>query len=236
VRNPEKFALMSTQLASNYKIKIHECKLLIKKVKLSPSVFLAHAKAFEVGNGKYPIKRVEIRSITVPAGNMDHKQENLITGQLPTRLVFGLVTNAAYNGQYDLNPFDFKHFNLTHIGLYLDGLQQTIKPLEPDFAVDRYIDAYMSLFSATNRLNKDLGLDIERHEYPNGYALYAFDLSQDNCDDSGDHFNLTREGSVRLELNFAEALPSVVNVIVYAEFENILFIDKKRSVLFDYKA
>jgi len=41
-----------------------------------------------------------------------------------------------------------------------------------------------------------------------------------------DHFNLTREGSVRLDAKFRTALPNTVNAIIYAEFENVIEVDR----------
>ena len=36
----------------------------------------------------------------------------------------------------------------------------------------------MSHFSGTGKENRDEGNDIAREDYPNGYAIYAFDLSR----------------------------------------------------------
>ena len=44
-----------------------------------------------------------------------------------------------------------------------------------------------------------------------------------------------REGSVRLALKFLAALPNTVTVIAYAEFENIIEIDRNRNVVFDFR-
>jgi hypothetical protein len=41
--------------------------LLFGKIKLSPSVFLAHAKTLDSETAKYPIRRVICKSFTVPA-------------------------------------------------------------------------------------------------------------------------------------------------------------------------
>ena len=69
-------------------------------------------------------------------------------------------------------------------------------------------------------------------DYGNGYALYAFDLSADLGED--DHFNLVRQGSVRLALKFANELAATVSVIAYAEFENVIEVDRDRNVVFDF--
>ena len=70
VRNKDAFCLMSNAANASYKIQIVVCKLFICKVKLSPSVFLAYAKAFEVGSAKYPIRRIICKTFTIPAGNI----------------------------------------------------------------------------------------------------------------------------------------------------------------------
>ena len=234
VRNKDAFCLMSSIANATYKLQIVECKLYVRKVKLNPAVFVAHAKALEIGNAKYPLHRIVCKTFTVPQGNLNFTQENVFSSQLPTRLVIGLVDNDAFNGSYTKNPFNFKHYNLSNLNLYLDGQQShQIKPLEMNFVEKQYITGYLSLFAGVEKLHRDEGNDITREEYANGFTLYAFDLTAD-LNDSNDHFQLTKEGTVRLDIKFSQGLPNTVNVIVYAEFENLLEIDRNRSILFDY--
>lgn len=74
--------------------------------------------------------------------------------------------------------------------------------------------------------------DISRTDYANGYALYAYDLTPDLAEN--DHVNLTRQGTVRLDLKFGAALAQTVTVIAYAEFENVIEIDRNRNIVFDF--
>jgi len=83
------------------------------------------------------------------------------------------VTNEAFRGHAESNPFNFQQ-----IALYLDGQQQhAIRPIQPDYERGLYIRADDSMFAGTGKLCKDEGLYINRSDYANGYALYAFDLS-----------------------------------------------------------
>ena len=232
VRNKNNFCLMSSTPDENYKIHISECKIYARKVKLSPSVFVAHAKGLENGNAKYPLRRVICKTFTVPRGNLDCSQENLFSGQLPTRLVIGCVDNDAFNGNYQKNPFNFKHFSLSQLKIYMDGQQQSVRPLELNFENNHYINAYMSLFSGTGKQFTDEGNQIHREDYARGYTLYAFDLTPDQGED--DHFNLIKEGTVRVDMRFSVVLPNTINVIAYAEFENIIEIDRSRNIIYDY--
>src|SRR5438132_825708 len=49
IRSKNNFCLMSATPNDNFKIHISDCKIFVRKVKLSPSVFVAHAKALERG-------------------------------------------------------------------------------------------------------------------------------------------------------------------------------------------
>jgi hypothetical protein len=84
--------------------------LLVRKVKISPSMYLAHAKTLESGTAKYPIRREICKSFTNPTGYLDVSHEKLFSGQLPTRLIVGLFDNRTHNGDRERNPFNFRHF------------------------------------------------------------------------------------------------------------------------------
>ena len=90
----------------------------------------------------------------------------------------------------------------------------------------------MSLFSGTGKENRDEGNDITRVDYSRGYALYAFDLSSTLAEEG--HFNLAKQGTVRVELKVGAALPNTVTVVAYAEFENVIEIDRNRNVIYDF--
>ena len=233
VRSRDAFALMSDAANAAFRVKIHECKLLIRKVNISPSVFIAQAKAFEVGNAKYPIRRVVCKSYSVGTGMRDNVHEGLFTGQIPSRIVIAMVRNQAFNGSYDRNPFNFSHFNLSSIKIYVDGqIHNNIKPIECDFENHQSLSGYLSLFTGSGKYRRDEGLDIDRQQYECGYTLFAYNLSPDLSEEG--YFNLVKEGSIRVELKFATALPHTINVIAYAEFESIIEINREKQVLIDY--
>jgi len=67
---------------------------------------------------------------------------------------------------------------------------------------------------------------------PDTRCIYAFDLTPDLGED--DHFSLTQQGSVQLVLKFGVALYQPVSVIAYAEFQNVIEIDRHRNVIYDF--
>ena len=58
-----------------------------------------------------------------------------------------------------------------------------------------------------------MGSAIDINDYGNGYAIFAYDLTADLCDD--DQFNLITTGSLRMQLNFADPLSTYIKVIIY---------------------
>ena len=90
----------------------------------------------------------------------------------------------------------------------------------------------MNLFSATGKHAQDKRNELTRDDFGNGYTLFAFDLAPDGCD--GACFHLVQKGYLRIEIHFAAALAQTVYVIVYAEFEAVLEIDKGRNVIYTH--
>lgn len=236
VRSKDSFSLLASDPAGtkDYKIKLHSAVLFCRKVRIQPAVQLAHIKALEKAPAKYPIRRAQTKIFSVTQGNLVVNQENLFLGPLPRRIVLGCVSNAAFNGDQQLNPFHFHHFDINFLALYVDGKQVPAKPLQPDFAAQDYVRSYLSLFNGTGRMHRDAGNAISFQDYGKGYTLFAFDLTPDLSDQN--HFELVKEGNLRLEIHFAQPLPTTINVVTYAEFDNVIEIDRSRNVLFDYAA
>ena len=229
VRSKDAFSLMGEG-----KVKIEDVALFVRKVKVDPSVQLDHIRGLERMSAKYPLCRVETKVFSVPKHNMMANQENLFLGQLPNRMVIGMVENTAFNGDKDKNPYNFKHFDVNYLALHVDGKQIPAKPLTPKFDDKLCTRSYASLFTGTGFMGHDRGNQISPDEYADGFTLFAFDLTPDL--DEGGHFHLVKQGNLRLELHFATQLPETINVIMYEEFDNVIEVDKARNVLFDYSA
>ncbi|KAI0230293.1 hypothetical protein LSAT2_019326 [Lamellibrachia satsuma] len=232
VRNKAAFALMAGGPNPDYRINIVNATLFAKKATLNPTVQMAHIKALEKSTVKYPMRSVDCKVYSIPAGARSHTHENLFLGTLPKRLVLCCIDNDAYNGAYDKNPFHAKNNAISFHAVYVDGRQIPSKPFQPNFADDLFVRSYMSLFTSTGKIWQDEGNGLTRSDYRDGYTFFGFDLTPDQCD--GPCFHLVQKGNLRIELHFRNALQTTVNVIAYAEFESVLEIDKSRNVICDF--
>ncbi|KAM7149938.1 uncharacterized protein F54H12.2-like [Macrochelys suwanniensis] len=230
-RSKDAFCLMGSA-AGGFKLHIVSASLFVKKVRVTPSVRLGHAEALLTTNAKYPVDHVGMKVFSIPTGSRVSNQENLFLGQLPKMLVLGFVDNDAFSGSYAKNPFHFKHYDINFAALYVDGEQIPTKPLQPDFEAGLCVREYMNLVQTAGKHMKDCSLLIDCEEFAQGYTLFAFDLSPDQ--ECADHYSLIKTGNLRAEICFGKALTVTVNMIVYGVFDNVIEINQRRNVLFDY--
>jgi hypothetical protein len=234
LRNSDSFVLQCLEDV-NLKLDILKMKLFVRKVEVLESVNMAIESVLKTSTIKYPIRRVVLTNLHVSNPARETPHQALFTGQLPRRLVFACVEGDAYRGTMKKSPFIFKHYNIKDVKVTCGGQTFPLQPLNVDFKNNIYIQAYNQLFEALDQSRENKGNIISRADFKNTHCIFAFDLTPDE-DDNG-HWDLIREGTTSIDIKFGDALPdSGLEIIVYAEFDNLLMIDKDRNVFFDYSA
>ena len=235
VRSRNPFCLVSSAENPNFKVIIEECMLRVRRVNVSPSIVMTHSQSLQKTTAKYPINRIDCKVVSVPRGNMSGNQPNIFQGALPNRIVIGMVDADAFNGTYTKNPFNFKNYDITTMGLTVNGENLPGKPLQLKFDGARgsnYVSAFQTLYAGTHKIFENQGNGITREEYANGYTLFVFDLTPDLC--LGDHAQPIKNGNVSIDCQFGTALEAAINIVVIAEFQSLIEIDVHRNVLVDF--
>jgi hypothetical protein len=232
-RNSNEFLLQCFEDVSYLELEVLQVKLFLRKVEILDSVNLALETTLANYAAKYPIRRVLMTNLHVANPARSTPLHTLFSGQLPRRLVFACVEGDAYRGTYKKSPFNFKHFNINEVKVVCGGRTFPAFPLRVDFKNNKYIHAYNQLFEALDQVRADKGNLISISDFTSSHCIFAFDLTPDE-DDNG-HWDLISEGTTSIEINFSEKLPdSGIEIVVYAEFDNLVMIDKNRNIFFDY--
>ncbi|XP_035231451.1 uncharacterized protein F54H12.2-like [Stegodyphus dumicola] len=143
IRSKPEFCLLG---AGEFKVLLENASLFVRKVRVSPGVVLGHAKALEKSTAKYPINRVLCKAYSIPTGNMSFVQDNIFIGQMPNRIVVACIDNDAFNGNYKKSPFEFKHYNINFIGVYIDGQPVPHNPLQPNFDKNQFLYELITIY------------------------------------------------------------------------------------------
>ena len=242
-RSYNEFCLMDKNSTSkNPKVELTDVVLKIRKVKVDQAIRDSTEVLLKQTPAIYPVRRVVCKALSIAPGLPNVRLDNIFSGLVPTSFVFGLVDSNAYTGEYGKNPFNFKHYDISTITLSVNGEEIPFKQLRLKFpnpsdteskkkTVD-FIQAYNTLFSGTGKMFSNMGLDITRDDYPQGFTLFAFDLTPDMCN-TADYFNTVQRGTLSVDLTFEKDTPEAISMVCYSDFENIIRIDSERNVIYD---
>ncbi len=208
-----------------YKVIITDAVLKVYHVEVNPEVILAHNEALKKGNVLLPIRQSEVKAYAIAKGSFTHTVDGMFSGEIPTSIVVGLVSSAAYAGSYKKNYANFKNYDLNYLDFSVDGNSLPGTPFQPDYKSGNYTPEFLSLFY--DRYPDRRGIDISIEDYLGGYSLYVFNIA----DAEGDVLPNTLRGHSRLAVRFGEGLKEATTLIVYSQFERIVQIDQARNVI-----
>ncbi|GBN73988.1 hypothetical protein AVEN_235686-1 [Araneus ventricosus] len=107
----DNFTLLATSGA--FRLQIENISLFIRKCDVSSSIVVGHEKALEQALVEMPFTRIETKNFTLSSGLKSVIIPNAMNGILPSRMILGLVSNSAFNGDFKKNPFNFKNYNMS---------------------------------------------------------------------------------------------------------------------------
>ena len=231
IRQHISFPFMYT--ADNYDYKIKNISLYVKKVKINSNVRKAIDYRLLKEPAKYPFTRGEVKTFEIVQNNKSVTHDNIFLGKLPTRLFIAFVDSDSYSGVKDSNPFKFQHFDIDFLVLYKNGVQIPSHPFTPNFKGKEAKRSYLSIFHATNTFYSEKSINISYDEFLNGYTMWGFDLTSDQCD-SDNFYHPTENGNIKLEVKFKKQLAKNVTCILYADYDDILMITHDRNIITDF--
>lgn len=194
---------------SEYKVKIEDIYILVKKIRVNPAVIYGHSQILQKQNALYPYKKIDVKSVSIPTGSTSYTWDNMFQGKRPNKVIIGFVKSKAVSGDYKANPFNFENCLIQQIAVFCDGLSVGGNPLKLDFnqtdggtSITR---AYTNLLLSQGKWRTDEGNLLNREHFKNGSTLFSFELEPDFAH-HGEYLNLIKTGNVRLDVVFNNPL------------------------------
>ena len=131
-KSMSEFCLLAEKSDPKAHFKISDATLRVKHIKAGLSIYLAHTKTSEQINARYDITKVILKTFTFGPGSKSLSIDNAVLGDLPKRLLFGMVKHSDFTGSVDSNPFNFQQFNLSSFVIYVNGRQIPTEGLNVD--------------------------------------------------------------------------------------------------------
>jgi hypothetical protein len=223
------FHLMASKDA--YKFKITKFVIFIRRVDILPTEMLKIHKELAETPARYPYKRWELKKFSIGGDQVTKTADHLFVGAQPTRAIIAFVEESAYSGNIKKNPFHYQTFGIIKLCITSGGQQFPSNGFQPDFDnKGNSIRCYESIFSGMGIYNGDDGVTITRLSFGQGYALFCFDFTPDQSASTGTHWNNTRLGNFRVDVQLKEPTKKEVLCLILAEFDALMQIDFLRKV------
>ena len=178
IRNADAFSII-TKTAAEYKIKVLDLRLLVRKIKPSQDIVNHHQRLFNTKNAVFPFHQTKITQHLIPAGAAN-AQIPVHSGILPKQVFSVLLKHSGFIPDETKNPFVFPHNNLTSFVYKLNGLQLSDR-FDLNFDTNQYIRAYRNLIDSIGVGSGNAGCDLTLADFKTGACILALDLTPDFC-------------------------------------------------------
>jgi hypothetical protein len=216
-RNSDSFTLLSdvgNETSFEFDIK----DTTIEFDKLVPT--LEYQKHFESQLRKkkliYNYDRCHIQTYNFSRGINDLSISSLFhSDKLPSYLVFGMVSDDAFNGTVAKNPFRFQPYDLKETYLLVNGVSVPTQPIKMDVSTKDYHHIFVNEFLDKLKLkNSNESIGVSAEDWIGGNFLWIADLNVDKC--SNFHEHRSHPGTIHLKMQTKTSIPENVRLIVYS--------------------
>jgi hypothetical protein len=230
-RARDAFAIFNTNATLKPKIVIEQATLNLLAVKVNPAILQEHGLILARGlPAIYEFNKVQIATIPIKEGTTEDMKDDLFHGRIPNYLVMFMVSNAAFHGDYTLNPFNFKHYKMKSLLLTRDSENIPYERFQPDFATGACLREFMSLYQSNELLGKNAVLPITFDEFKSGYTHFQWNLSDDR---QGVNAGPNQKGDLKIDIAFAEKTPEPLVMVLYGIFESTIQVFGDDRVIVD---
>jgi len=157
-----------------------------------------------------------IKRFNIPKGTPNIMMNNLISGQLPSKLFWGIQTMDSYGGSFESDSTLFNRNNVTKANLFVDGKEADGYPVSLS---DKHVcQPFVKYLENTNQqFNGFLSRTLCFNEFEQFSCIYST------------AFNTTESGSLSFEFDFSTAVDEDLVLITCSLHPRTMKIDHNRN-------
>ena len=157
-----------------------------------------------------------IRRFNLPSGSKSIMLNNVMSGELPTKLFWCLQDANSFTGSVNTSSTRFTQSDMVKANLYIDGKEVTGFPMcmTKDFMTVPYVNF---LFNTDKSQNGLLSTTLSMSEYTNGNFILSATVNQNV------------NGSLSFGFEFAEPVKSDIILVTCGMMEKTLKLDHNRN-------
>ncbi|KAM7428306.1 hypothetical protein ABFA07_020689 [Porites harrisoni] len=213
-------------------ITFHLCRL-----SLNPDIYgsLERQRKLSKQVVKYPVVRDQIRTYSFNGATTTWMKENIFLGRVLQRMIVGILDSTAFNGAKEKYPFSFQSKGVTSIRQFIEGEEYPYVTLE--FAGNntlKDLEGYRRFLDAAGSVAKHREFMVKPGDWGHNKncTLYMWN-NVPSGDADGPQLSPKQTGNVRLEIKFRAALNANITILVWGEFESVIYIDHLGAVTYD---
>lgn len=225
IRSDDKFSILTADV--DCKINIKDLVLKVRRITADPTILGRIETQLNSTPAIYPICKSVVKTYLLQSATKNHRISQFIRGKLPRSFMLGLVTAKGYDGDKATNPFVFKNHTLNYLNILINGEPLVPQVFQPDFANGKYVREY-AWFLDNIGLNHTASIGVTKEEFCANTCLFPFDLSPDKCNSV--YLHGVENGTIDIDLGFETTPAENLYCIMYASYDELVTIDKNRSV------
>lgn len=229
-RADDTFCLMKAAANQDiYKITISDVTLMVPRVKIGEAMRRSIESSLN-GNllAHYNINRTVMQSHLIPNGSLNFSIPTLFRGRLPHTVVLAMVESDSRLPDDKKNPFIFEEHNLSTLILsrnnfpvnFNNGLNLSYAP------GTGYSTGYLNLLRNTGKMGG--GSIINHSDFRGGYNIFPFKVVPQT--DLYTDASALNDGVLDVKITFTTPTGSNIDLIVLAQFNGVITVDKNRQV------
>jgi len=185
------------------------------------------------GAANYQLTRTTLRTFNISAGQVELTEFNALSGQVPTKIVVGLVKSTEYAGLSDHSPFKFRHWNVKEMYCVKGTRNYPSEKFETDFAKGETLMAWHAMKQNIFPKDDDFVPIIDKEAWSGGTnpatdnghkTLWVIDLSTNlkARKPGDDYYNLIERQNTQLFIRSGNpgGFPEQVTCLILAYYEN----------------